>query len=222
MGLITTTKKFKNSDFDFLFKVSLMSNSYMEYISLTEKLIDKEVVTELRNYEKFIKESEEYEIEQWYDHGDHFIKENVANLYYTSILISLYSFLERNMHELCKSVENEYKIRLKDLNGKGIFQFRNYLEKVVEVDFEPLNDYWNEITKINKLRNLIVHESVQELQKTGNSKKIESIKQIHHLTIIDKEDSVSFEIRDSKILMNFLTTIINFLDKIFYKKVNLR
>ena len=54
---------------------------------------------------------------------------------------------------------NGRKLKYTDLSGKGIFRARLYLLKVEGVDFDQINNEWNQIIGFNLIRNNIVHES---------------------------------------------------------------
>lgn len=87
--------------------------------------------------------------------------EHFPNLQRLSSLITLYSFLESELNNLCDLLieENAYKITLKDLNGKGINRAVKFLKKIEGLSINTNSKNWNEITRIRELRNLIVHNN---------------------------------------------------------------
>lgn len=76
-------------------------------------------------------------------------------------LILLYSQFEIELNRICISIAKiqNKKILPKDLNGKGIFQSKNYLIKVLDLDFSTLKDSWEIIDKFRMLRNEFVHQN---------------------------------------------------------------
>lgn len=80
-----------------------------------------------------------------------------------AIMILAYSKLEVNLNNICRliAVEKKKKILSKDLNGKGIFQSKKYLEKIFELDLTSISEDWKKIEIYNNLRNTIVHQNGQ-------------------------------------------------------------
>ena len=87
------------------------------------------------------------------------IEEVYIGQYRKSTLVSIYSFLEYAMNDLCKLCQKFYAITLnyEHLKGAGITRAKLYLEKVIKVNFETLNPEWDELQNMNKVRNRIVH-----------------------------------------------------------------
>lgn len=85
--------------------------------------------------------------------------EYFPNLQRRSALITLYSFFECELNRLCDIYQatEKYTVSYRDLNGSGIVRARTYLCKVVGFDHQSSNNEWNNVTKIQSLRNLLVH-----------------------------------------------------------------
>lgn len=141
------------------------------------------------------------------------IDEIYLGQYRKSTLISIYSFLECTMMDLCDLVQLSYysPLGVKDLRGKGINQARLYLEKVAKINFEELNAEWAELVTLNRIRNYIVHadgvEDVvsNDLSKVANRTQGLSIKQYGRLQV------------DHTYIDSSITTVENFLDKLYSK-----
>lgn len=84
------------------------------------------------------------------------------NLQRRSLLIILFSFLERQLDQLCHLFANEQQlsITLGNLKGKGIDRSRLYLQKVIRL---PLTSslIWQEIKRLQRVRNLVVHNDAR-------------------------------------------------------------
>ena len=102
-------------------------------------------------------------------------EEYFPNLQRSSALLTLFSFLEKELDGLCKlfQKENDYKITLKDITGNGIDRATNYLIKVAGVNFTKSAE-WNEVKSIQKIRNIIVHNGGFLSNPDGSIKKHES------------------------------------------------
>ena len=87
---------FSSQDFIYPVEVTFQLNSFQEYIKITEKTIE-EVNLKILQYEEILKKASglERSIVYGYDDVDHEIKIQTQQLYYSSLFISLYSFLEK-------------------------------------------------------------------------------------------------------------------------------
>jgi hypothetical protein len=103
-----------------------------------------------------------------------------------SCLVTLYSYLESFLNYFCEYLYelNGRKLKYTDLSGTGIFRARLYLLKVEGVDFDQMNDGWNQIKGFNLIRNNIVHES----GKVGKDKLIKFIDTNENLSINNFDD----------------------------------
>lgn len=103
-----------------------------------------------------------------------------------SCLVTLYSYLESFLNYFCEYLYelNGRKIKYTDLSGTGIFRARLYLLKVEGVDFDQINNRWNQIKGFNLIRNNIVHES----GKVGKDKLIKFIETNENLSINNFDD----------------------------------
>ena len=125
------------------------------------------------------------------------------------------------MWQLCQLAENKCKTKIKDMRSwdKGINKYKKYLKEEVHIDFKKLNIEWSHIGKLKKLRDLITHSSIVEIENTEkNSKDIRTLKSIDKLTFRTKGTFVEFQIEDNQLIEDFCGTISIFLDGIYYEK----
>lgn len=85
-----------------------------------------------------------------------------------------YSVFEKYMNEICFSCEGRLstRIKLKDLNGKGIERSKLYLSKVVGIDTPFTTSEWNDIKKYSELRNVLIHTLGELNMSKNNHKKV--------------------------------------------------
>jgi len=106
---------------------------------------------------------------QTFDLSEIFL-EHFPNIQRRSALLTLYSFLEHELTQLCilfKKTEN-FNLELKDINGKGIISKTIiYLEKVACLKIKD----WTKIHDIRKIRNLIVHNDGRLIDNDGKQLK---------------------------------------------------
>ncbi len=167
MGLLPPRAReiFQNSWFCYISEIEIPLQAYSKYIDSSEELIT-EIRDNIKSEEKFNEKLSDDDIcfSPNYD-----IDTEIIDFYHNSIFICLYAFLEKKMRKLCKSVENEQKITIDDMSGRWIYRYKKYLEKIVGVDFNNIEQEWGELDKLNKIRNILTHSeeewSTQKLSK---------------------------------------------------------
>lgn len=92
---------------------------------------------------------------------DTIFETHFPNLQRRSALITVFSFLENELDELCRLCQEEQslKIAIKDISGKGIERATTYLDKIVGINTGRSAPIWRELTSIQKVRNIIVHQN---------------------------------------------------------------
>ena len=211
----TNRKKFDNSDFNFK-RFEFDIESFTEYLKITNTSIDEKLKKDIKEYKKI----DDPEIASLlFDDLEMYIKSNTLQLYYSSIIISLYSFLEQTMLELCIVAEKNNNLKIEDISGTGIFKFKTYLEKVIHIDFEPINTEWKEISQYNHLRNLFVHYSNSLMNESTAKKRKNSIQEIKGLKFNNNSDNIFIEFENDIAVRNFITTIRSFISKIYFENI---
>lgn len=211
MGLYGIARKaFVSDNFQFA-QIDFQLDSYREYLKITNQTIDE-------NLKRYVEKSKvPFEnADYYYDPVESFVKKECLQLYYSSIIISLFSFLEQSMLKLCSISEVNQEIKISDISGKGIYKYKKFLEKVARIDFKPINNEWNEICKYNDLRNLFVHASNSLLYKSEDNRRINSIRKIKGIKISEKDNYFIIEFENDCIITYFIKTINVFLIKLYY------
>lgn len=92
---------------------------------------------------------------------DHLFQEYFPNLQRWGALITLFTFFETTMEDLCDLFAHELglTVNVRDLKGQGVERAVQYLQKVVGLQFDNTNATWREIKIIQKIRNMIVHHA---------------------------------------------------------------
>ena len=122
---------------------------------------------------------------------------------------------------LCNiSLNKDTKITLDDISGTGIFQTKKYIEKVLLIDLKHINKEWSELIKLNQLRNHFVHTSNNKLKKEETKKRINNIRGIKGLELIDMDEYFIINFKNDEFIRSFIKTIKNLLIKIYYEDYN--
>jgi hypothetical protein len=76
-----------------------------------------------------------------------------------SALLTVCSYFEHELDKLCRLYQSEkgFAVTVDDLRGEGINRSTKYLEKVAGLHVHSISQEWQEIKKIQKIRNAIVH-----------------------------------------------------------------
>ena len=104
------------------------------------------------------------------------LSQNLKNeVFYNSLLIIAYSFLEYSLLEYCRLIEGYIKkdIKLSKYKQTGIWKVKVFLYKAFDLDISNLEN-WDQINAYRKHRNLITHDNANILHKPN--KKIEDQK----------------------------------------------
>lgn len=221
LGLLKLRDCFDHTDnkysFQYAVNVTFRISAFQNYIKVTESLIEKE-----KQEFKELAILFESGVGDYVDMEEYFVKKNIPTLYYSSIFISIYSFLEQTMSDLCQIAEHKQSEidptckKIGDFKGKGVFLFKRYMESALKIDFTNTKDEWNMINNFNKLRNVLVHEPDHS---STDEEKIRSIKAIENIGFRVTANKTEFFIKDSAILFDFLKVIDSFLGAICLVKI---
>ncbi len=99
-----------------------------------------------------------YQLDEYFSEK-HYVIENIfLKTVRYSMIVTIYSLLEISLNDLCRYLCDSKKLSLslEESSGDGIKRAKLYLAKVCLIDFPESNE-WNEILKLNEIRNCIVH-----------------------------------------------------------------
>lgn len=76
-----------------------------------------------------------------------------------SIIVTIYSLLESSLNYLCQYLFrlNRFGLKLEEVRRDGIERAKLYLSKVCLIDFTEESKEWQEMQKLNRIRNCVVH-----------------------------------------------------------------
>jgi len=171
--------------------------TFKQHTKNVESFLSQEVKNFENHAAEITAEWEYFERAEYYEdsHDEYWELSKVyPNIQRKSELISIYTILENTINRICivyqSSIDNP--VKMKDLEANGIIdQAKRYLEKVVRLDFPTKHSSWEEITKIQQIRNSFVHASGHV--KTGNS---DLIKYINTSPFLELENDNKVEINN--------------------------
>jgi hypothetical protein len=192
--------------------------------------LEKQVGESVKAYEKerVVTDVEEYDdgyaniilekhrgIEGPPNHLEEIFKYYFPNLQRRSTLIVLFSFLEHELNQLCELFATTQKLNIvhTDLRDKGIVRSRRYLKKVICLPVEDNSVIWQQIQKIQKVRNVVVHNDA----KLVNGDIIKIVEESEYLSLASDCESYYYHDRDIdddevNILEGYLTYVLDTCD----------
>lgn len=162
------------------------------------------------------------EIHEFYEDEYYQFNEFYPSTFNNSTLIMIYSFFEYNLRSMCNYLHRiqGHKISLDDLQGNNyIEKSKKYLTLVVGLNLDDLEMTWNKITKIQNIRNCIVHNNSNirksKKQDLKNSDLYKVIKSNPNLKL--NEEKGTFSISDDQFLIDVIETVEIYLIEIVSK-----
>jgi hypothetical protein len=156
------------------------------YINMNEELIEHFINNYFENkenntieieYDEYNSQMVTYFIgldDETYD-LDGIFNEHIPNLHRYSVFVTLFSFLETELNELCKRIQNKDNLGLSftDISGKGIDRAAKYLDKIAGIKITEEPNIWGNIKNMRELRNKIVHNAgkIDDSDRNDNSLK---------------------------------------------------
>lgn len=145
------------------------------YSEELEKIIDSEA-------EKYRNERENFELGTIeFDRQFHFLNDTFSRNLRTSVIVSLVTIIENELHNFCNMIRRMKGITVKHNLFKGTIleQFKIYINEVVFLNFDFGIIEWKILSEIIELRNCIVHHDSNLEDWYGRKfSKVESIKNL--------------------------------------------
>jgi len=132
------------------------------YLDLVETSLQQHFKKLETSYqEDMAQEMTEDEAAIWDDHyTDDFIEagQDFPQLLLLSFIVTWYSFVEQRLIDLCEELKLSISVNPKNNEsfGKGIWRARRFLLEARKYSIDAI--HWQELTRIGRLRNAIVHD----------------------------------------------------------------
>jgi len=155
-----------NINYSLYFISQMVRNSFnnlKHYYNEIAPMIKSEKERIIENNKKLqedLKKASKEEQYQYYDYyaDDWYMSKNVEISFCNSILVSIYTIIEKYFNIICDELESEKSLPIKytDLNGQGVTRAKMYLEKLAGITFDTKESKF--LSGINAVRNIIAHE----------------------------------------------------------------
>ncbi|WP_307892580.1 hypothetical protein [Bacillus swezeyi] len=199
----------KISNIRFHFFISGKLQTFEEYAEYIESSLRSELY---KFDEAFREESDEDKEEFIHFHYDEMaqFRDNFPAIMRNSLFISVYSFLEEKIIELCNQPD-ETGIKLDDLQGNGIQRASLFIKKVMKKDFPDDTKEWHFIMNANQIRNCIVHCG-GDIDKTKSPTKVRNaVNELKNVT----ESRHSSIVLNEEFCLEFIKVVEKFLRKLY-------
>lgn len=142
---------------------------------------------------------------------DNIFRVHFPNVQRCAYVITLFSFLENSLVELCDLFHDEMELNIEygDMTGRGINRHKHYLTKVIGLDFSQIQREWGAIDNLRKIRNIIVHRDRTVGQ--NDSAMLEYIRRNDYLDVDPR--IYELEVREN-FLMNMLLEMEQFVNAV--------
>jgi hypothetical protein len=148
--------------------------------------------------------------------------------FYHSSVILLYSLLEHYLNEICNKIitKTRFPFSLKDFAGNNIILKSKIFLQKIDIEMNYMEKEWNEIIKLQRIRNLIVHhDSHIQFRSDQSMKQSSDYKLFQEFKSIEVRPSGQFVILEGDVLYSFrglISLYFNYiLDQVKTKKFKL-
>jgi hypothetical protein len=151
--------------FELLCEVNSIRNGLAKYVELSheiEKMLDQkenEIGTRLTETLKRTPKNRHQDVHESYALDLRDYESTFRFLQREAIFLTLYNYFEHFLNKLCEWIGGEVKsrVRLADINGRGVTRALSFLDLIPEFKFDRIPDVMTTIRGSNSLRNVIVH-----------------------------------------------------------------
>ena len=205
---------------DFFSEIEVPFLSFEDYVNSVDNMINKEILKAKEKYSEYQNIDEEVRgfLQDPWDEIMLRQKKGLEVIYYDSMIITIYSFVEKKMNFLCRHLQTDKKIKLRDFSDKGVRKYKNYLEKVLDFDFSKIDNSWSKLLKYGVLRNFLTHaENARLISKDTEGKEaiIAFLSMSEGVKISQQNDDTLFEFENNSILKNLITISQEILAELF-------
>jgi hypothetical protein len=181
--------------------------------------------TSLKSYQNdfpVVEDFEDSDIENQYWEVQEKLFDFYPKVYFSSLLLAIYSYLEKMLVKLCLDFSRYGKgfetfERFENNNKDILKRSNNYLRKIVSLELDNSLDDWTLLRKYQKIRNSIAHNDSNIF-----TDKSEPIKKQALYPIVKYFDYISldeqrgyFSIEQIDFILNFLGSVSDYLNKVF-------
>lgn len=128
--------------------------------------------------------------------------------FYKSALITLYSFFENLLKEISRIARSLAKTDIKLKGQPGILAYKDYLTKVIGLNFKELDPLWKQIDDIRVVRNYFIHDYLENPDEE-HLKEIICVSDKNIYLAFDKENN-ELTILDRQYLLTFCSLLKEF------------
>lgn len=213
--------RIQDKSWNYFTDIDIFFDSFGFYVKEVNQLINNEIALAKESYDKFlieVKKDPTWDMEWPENYLNVQAKIGLTNIYYDSLIMAMYSFIESKMLFLCKYLSQGQNIKVNDMADRGIIKYQKYLSKVCGIDFSPINNEWETLLGYNKLRNHLVHSDGNRSIPVSNKKLIQFLRSIKGISLLKSKDSYVLDFTTDDIIRNFITATKIIIDHLYIEK----
>ena len=190
------------------------------YAQELESLLSKQsqkLAQDLQKQTSEMSAAEQEQLSEWWSDDFERLEHSFPKILRYSLFIYSYSWLERKLLRIADHFRRTRKLKLSpsDLKDEGITRARTYLKNVVLVPFPDTGRAWQDISTLNHIRNLVVHNTGCLPENHGHKQSIEALMKKWKSDIsLDSLRSFKFS---ERFIFRVLDTFENFLKELLDK-----
>lgn len=214
--------RIQDEGFDPFKEYEFFFQSFLYYAAETNKFIQREIENERARYEEYMRlavdDPDEIREDFMYE-LDLKTKEGMADIYFDSLIIALYSFIEKKMLQLCRYFETRQAFKVNEILGDGILKYRKYLERAANMDFVEIKEEWEQLTHFKKMRNILVHSDGVRIIPANEKGLILFLKGQPGIKLVESPDGTVFHFEDAGLIFYFHRCSKFIVNYLFHEKV---
>ncbi|WP_191565978.1 hypothetical protein [Metabacillus idriensis] len=195
--------------------ITMGIDSFDNYINEMENFLSNQLYELEEQFKKDTSnlDSDEAEniFEYQYEDQFYYFRNEFPNILRKSFITSLYSFLEQELNRICLHLEknNNFEKTLDNLtNDRGIFKSYKFLSQIARVNLSTVRYEWEEIKKVNKIRNHFVHNGsdlIEEIVKykpldREEMRKNQTFNAFKHFNLVEEDPKFHRLLTETEIL----------------------
>jgi hypothetical protein len=133
----------------------------LEHISRFNRFIDIWLEEENCRYDRYLKSDNDESRYEYRSDLSVSLNEIYPQVSRQALVMFLYSALEDNLNQFCKSLKNSFHLEDELLNakGKGLERVKHYITKSTPLEFPSMSISWQSLNDFKKFRDVIAHTS---------------------------------------------------------------
>ena len=180
---------------------------------------ESKVNEQIKKYPHNEQDIKEHFEEQYYQYYEMY-----PSLYRNSVLLTIYSYFEHNLNQICDTI-SKYGNSVEKYDKKNkrnlIERCKTFLTKTYGLDLSDIEEIWSNLTVYQKVRNAIAHNDSNTIKEKGKIVSEQYLfKTLKNNNNIKINDSGKFQIDNNQFLYDLCVHIEKYLSEVFKRIIS--